>query len=113
VTEPTRRDRPGGQVGRTRLAWERSTFGLFATGAVLLLRHAGTLPLGPALVAAVAVALGLLCLVLGRRRARRIWTLRVADSGRAWVPDARQEVRLLGYGVAAVAAAAVLVMLLR
>jgi Domain of unknown function (DUF202) len=112
VTEPARRDRPGGQVGRTRLAWERSTFGLFATGAVLLLRHTSSLPLGPALVAAVALALGLLCLALGRRRARRIWTLRVADGGPVWVPDARHEVRLLGYGVATVAAAAVLAMLL-
>ena len=110
----SQQDPPGGQVGRTRLAWERSAVGLFATSAVLLLRHTSSIPVGEALVAGLAIALGLASLLLARRRVRAIWDLRTSerDPDLHWVPDARWEVRILGWGLAVIAAASVVALVL-
>jgi uncharacterized membrane protein YidH (DUF202 family) len=107
------RDRPGLQAERTRLAWERSAIGFLANGALALLKQSGPLAAGGAVLAVMAVALGLLVLWLGRRRGRRIETIRVGGVGgeRRVVSDARTEVLLIGWATAGFAVAVVAVFL--
>jgi putative membrane protein len=104
-------EKPGLQVERTALSWERSAFGLLAAGAILLLRPGGPLAVGRVLLAAVAVLLAVLVLGLGRRRRRRSATIRVV-AGRNVVPDARTEVPLFGWAVTGFAVATVVLLLM-
>jgi uncharacterized membrane protein YidH (DUF202 family) len=92
---------PGLQAERTELSWERSTIGLIASGTVLLLRQAEPVTLGRAALAAAALLLALQVVWFARRRGRRIKAPRGGS-----VPDARAEVLLLGWSVAALAAGA-------
>nr|WP_163797694.1 DUF202 domain-containing protein [Mycolicibacterium sediminis] len=64
-------DRPGLQPERTALSWERTSLGFLAIGALVLLRHAELALPGRFVVAALAFALALAVIVVGRRRAAR------------------------------------------
>lgn len=100
------RDLPGLQPERTYLAWERSALGFLASGALLLLRNRGPLPLARALLAGAALVLALLVAGLGLRRARRTRALTLRK-GREVLPDAGLEVLVTGFatGVFALGAA--------
>jgi putative membrane protein len=65
-------EKPGLQVERTQLAWERTAFGFLVGGAIPLLREGGPLAVGRGLLAGMAVLLALLVVVLARARAQRI-----------------------------------------
>lgn len=97
--------KPGLQVERTQLSWERSAFGFLVGGALLLLRH-GPLGVGRVALASIAGLLALGVFVLGYVRSRR-----VRDGGRH-IPTPWAEVVLLGYGTAAFALAIVIALLL-
>jgi uncharacterized membrane protein YidH (DUF202 family) len=103
-------EKPGLQLERTALSWERSALGLLAAGAILLFRQSGPVAVGRVLLAAAAVLLAVLVLGLGRRR-RRTAVIRVVG-GRNAVSDARTEVPLFGWAVAGFAAATVVLLLL-
>jgi uncharacterized membrane protein YidH (DUF202 family) len=98
------REKSGLQPERTALSWERSTIGLLAISAVLLLRQTGTPAVGRTVLAAAAILLALLVLGLGHRRRRSTGTFRIV-AGRNVVPDARTEVLLIGWAVAGFATA--------
>jgi uncharacterized membrane protein YidH (DUF202 family) len=104
-------EKPGLQVERTALSWERSALGLLAAGAILLFRQSGPAVVGRILLAAVAVLLAVLVLGLGRRRRRRTAVIRIVR-GRNVVSAARTEVPLFGWAVAGFAAATVVLLLL-
>lgn len=91
-------EKPGLQTERTLLSWERSSLGLLVGGALMLIRHHGPPIAGEPWLAASAGLLAVAVLVLGYRRSRRI------RPGAVEVPAL--EVRVLGYGTAAFAAAA-------
>lgn len=108
------RERPGRQLERTELAWERSTSGLLAAAAVLLFRHVDTLTPGRIALAAADLGLALLTAVLGRRRGRRLRTRLFGAGvgpagGTRTVPDASREVLIVSAGALLVAAGTVLV----
>jgi uncharacterized membrane protein YidH (DUF202 family) len=104
-------DKPGLQPERTALSWERSTIGLLAIGAVLLLRQTGTLAVGRTLLATATMLLALLVLGLGHRRRWRTSTIHVV-AGKNIVPDARTEVLLIGWAVAGFATATLVLLLM-
>jgi len=86
--------KPGLQVERTLLSWERSAFGIIVGGALILLRPHGPLEAGRIALAAVAGFFALVVLWLGFRRSRRVrQTL-------ATLAPPRLEVLVLGYGTA-------------
>ncbi|MDT7709913.1 MAG: hypothetical protein QOG20_5520 [Pseudonocardiales bacterium] len=95
-------DRPGAQGERTRLAWERSALSPLATAGLLLFKHVGP-PFGRVLLVAADILLAVVVLWSGRRRDRRICSLRTARSARTTVSDAGREV--VGAAVAATAIA--------
>lgn len=95
-------ERPGLQVERTLLSWERSALGFLVGGALILLKETGPFAIGRTALALVAGALTLMVLWLGYRRARRMRALRMTD-GRFDVPPARVEVIAIGCGTAAFA----------
>src|SRR4051812_42278435 len=97
------RDRPGRQLERTELAWERSTLGLVAAAALLLVRPVQPTS-GRLSLAVVDLALAVLTAVLGRRRARRLRALRSRPGPPRSVPDASREVLLVSAGAVLAAA---------
>ena len=99
---PQPRDRPGLQPERTHLAWERSALGFLASGALLLLRSRGPLPLARALLAGAALVLALLVAGLGLRRAQQT-RVPVLREGREVLPDAGLEVLVTGFATGAFA----------
>ncbi|MFB1294066.1 DUF202 domain-containing protein [Mycobacterium sp. pW049] len=98
--------KPGLQVERTQLSWERSAFGFLVGGALVLLRPHGPLHAGRVALASIAGLLALGVFALGYMRSRR-----VRDGGRH-VPPPRAAVLLLGYGTAAFALAIVVALVL-
>ena len=101
------RERSGRQFERTELAWERSTLGLLAAAALLLVRHVEP-TWGRLSLAAADVALALLVAGLGRRRGRLLRAHRGRPGAGSTVPDASREVLLVSAGALAVAAGTVL-----
>ncbi|OAN41759.1 DUF202 domain-containing protein [Mycolicibacterium iranicum] len=97
--------KPGLQVERTQLSWERSAFGIVVGGALILLRPHGPLEVGRVALASFAGLLALVVLWLAYRRSRR---MREAQSR---VPPPRVEVLILGYGTALFALAIVIALL--
>lgn len=97
------RERPGRQLERTELAWERSTLGLLAAAALLMLRHVEPMWARISLAAA-DVALAMLVAGLGRRRGRRLRAHRARVDTDNTVPDASREVLLVSAAAIAVAA---------
>lgn len=98
---------PGLQAERTTLAWTRTSLGLLANGALLLIRdfHGDAGPLGLAAVAAAAVlALSTYLIGVGRQRtlARRPLPERLSP---------RRQVYLLGVSVVALIVVSVLSLL--
>jgi uncharacterized membrane protein YidH (DUF202 family) len=87
---------------RTELSWERTALGPLATAALLLVKPLGS-SLGRVLLVAADIVLALVILWFGRRRDRRIGSLRTDSSGRTTVPDAGREV--VGTAVSAIAVA--------
>ncbi len=90
----SRAELPGLQAERTLLAWERTSLGLLANGALLLLRDTGFTRSPALLPAATALTLALLAAAIGLRRRRRI-----AHSAGDTVPEPSIEVLLLVSGV--------------
>ena len=88
----------GLQGERTQLSWERSAIGFLAGGAIPLLRVEG--PLGGArpVLAATGVALAILVVWLGRRRAKHV------TAGPDSVPAPRTEVFAIGVATTGFAA---------
>jgi putative membrane protein len=81
------------------LAWERSSLGFLAGGAIPLLREDGPLAVGRTLLAVTALLLALLVVILGRIRAQRIWA------------TPRTEVLLIGCATAGFAATIVVLLM--
>ena len=102
-------ERPGLQGERTELAWERSALGLLAAAALLLFRHVGP-DLSRLLLALADLALALLIVWFGQRRARHIRAMRPDRSGRTTVPDVRREIVWVGGAAAVIALATALVL---
>jgi uncharacterized membrane protein YidH (DUF202 family) len=86
---------------RTELAWERSALAPLAAAA-LLFKHVGP-TLGRVLLVAADVLLALVIIWFGRRRDRRIRSVRTDSSGRITVSDGGREV--VGAAAAATAIA--------
>jgi uncharacterized membrane protein YidH (DUF202 family) len=99
---PGPRDLPGLQAERTELAWERTALGILASGVFLLLRQQGSLDLGRVLLAVAALSISVLAAVTGWLRGRRIQAMRAGGRGPG-VPEARVEVVITGWTVAAFA----------
>lgn len=106
------RDRPGRQLERTELAWERSTLSLIAAAVLLLLRHIQPTWARIALASA-DVCLALLVIWLGRRRGARLRSLRAGPVGADAVPDAAREVLLVSLAAATVALATALLIVVQ
>lgn len=102
------RERPGRQLERTELAWERSTPGLLAAAAVLLFRHVQAITPGRIALAAADLALALLIAGLGRRRGRLLRGRLFGAGNAQTVPDASREVQIVSAGVLLIAAGTVL-----
>lgn len=97
--------KPGLQVERTQLSWERSAFGIVVGGALVLLRPHGPLEVGRVALASIAGLLALVVLWLGYRRSVRI------REAHGRVPQPRAEVLILGYGTALFGLAIVIALL--
>lgn len=97
--------KPGLQVERTQLSWERSAFGIVVGGALILLRPHGPLEVGRVALASFAGLLALVVLWLAYRRSRRI------REAQRRVPPPRVEVLILGYGTVLFALAIVIALL--
>lgn len=103
------RDRPGRQLERTELAWERSTLSLVAAAVLLLVRHVEP-TWGRIALAAADLGLALLVVALGRRRGRLLRAREPRPASGDAVPDASREVLLVSVGAMTIAlATAVLV----
>lgn len=101
------RDRPGRQLERTELAWERSTLSLVAAAVLLLLRHVE--PTWGRIALAVAdLALALVVIGLGRRRGHLLRARHPHPAPGDAVPDASREVLLVSAGAVTVAVATAL-----
>jgi uncharacterized membrane protein YidH (DUF202 family) len=87
---------------RTELAWERSALGPLAAATLLLFKQVGP-TLGRVLLVAADILLALVIIWFGRRRDRRIRSVRSDSSERSTVPDGGREV--VGAAVAATALA--------
>lgn len=97
--------KPGLQVERTQLSWERSAFGFLVGGALVLFRPHGPLEAGRVALASMAGLLALGVFALGYVRSRRV------RHGVRHIPPPRAEVVLLGYGTAVFALAIVVALL--
>ncbi len=62
--------RPGLQIERTHLAWERTAFGYLAVAAVLLFHTAGPVSRGRLVLAGVSIVLSLTVVIIARWRGR-------------------------------------------
>lgn len=103
------RDRPGRQLERTELAWERSTLSLVAAAVLLLVRHIEP-TWGRIVLAAADLGLALLVVALGRRRGHLLRARHPRPAAGEGVPDASREVLLVSAGAGTIAlATAVLV----
>jgi hypothetical protein len=108
-------DKPGLQPQGTALSWERSTIGLLAIGAVLLLRQAGTLTVGRTLLAATACCWrysSWASVTGGDGGPAQSMSSRHVVAGENIVPDARTEVLLIGWAVAGFATATLVLLLM-
>ncbi|WP_099023054.1 DUF202 domain-containing protein [Mycolicibacterium palauense] len=95
-------DKPGLQIERTHLSWERTAIGMLAIAAIVLFHHTGPLGSGRAALATLAVLLSLACFAVSRARGRL--TVATTATGRPAVPSAGAAVPLIGGGTAALAA---------
>lgn len=86
-------DRPGLQAERTVLAWDRTAVGFVVNGALVALRHIGSVP--PAQLAVAAVAL----LLAGACTAARGYRAVALRPTRRTTPPASRQVYLLAGGV--------------
>ena len=100
--------KPGLQIERTHLAWERTAIGFLAIGAIVLFNSGGPLREGRITLALLAIAAGLVTFGISRMRGRT--ALRTDQSSRLVVPAPVVSVWLIG-GSTALLAVALLVAL--
>jgi hypothetical protein len=105
-------ERPGRQLERTELAWERSTSGLLAAAAVLVFRHVQAITPGRIVLASADLALALLIAGLGRRRGRRLRGRPFGAGDARTVPAASGEVLIVSVAAVLIAAGTVLLIAL-
>jgi uncharacterized membrane protein YidH (DUF202 family) len=98
VTTPPK---PGLQIERTHLAWERTAIGFLAIAGIILFHHSGPIGEPRAVLAAVAIGLAFAVFVISRARGRL--TLRDDGRDRTVVPSPATAVRLVGAGTAVLA----------
>ncbi len=94
-------DKPGLQMQRTQLAWERSAVSFVAVAAILLFHQSGTLTWNRTLLSAVAMLMALLTMCVGRARGRI--TVSQNPAGLPVIRDPQRAVQLIGWGTTALA----------
>jgi putative membrane protein len=77
-------EKPGLQIERTHLAWERTAIGFLAIGVIVLFNSGGPLREGRTTLALLAIAPGLVTFGISRMRGRI--ALRTGESGRSVLP---------------------------
>lgn len=92
-------EKPGLQPERTRLAWERTSFGFMASAAIPLMGR-GPLTVHRTLLGIAGVALAVIAVYLGHRRSRDVTVA------------ARSEILFIGWATAAFAAAIIMFLIL-
>ena len=97
----TSSQKPGLQIERTHLAWERTALGFLAIAGIVLFHHDGPIGKPRAALATVAIGLAFSVFIISRVRGR----IAVRDDGRdrSVVPSPANSVRLVGAGTAVLA----------
>ena len=90
--------RPGLQIERTHLAWERTAIGYLAIAAIILFHHSGPLGKPRVALATLGIVLALVVFAISRTRAR-IGVYPDA-AGRSLVRSPHTMVRVAGWGTA-------------
>jgi uncharacterized membrane protein YidH (DUF202 family) len=93
--------KPGLQIERTHLAWERTAIGFLAVAAIILFHHQG--PIGEPRVVLASVAITMALSVFGISRLRGRISVRTVATGRSVVRGPDIAVRLIGWGTCALA----------
>ncbi len=102
--------KPGLQIERTHLAWERTAIGFLAIGAIVLFNSGGPLREGRTILALLAIAPGLITFGISRMRGRT--AVRPDQFGRSVIPAPVISVWLIGWSAAFLAAALLLALAL-
>jgi putative membrane protein len=103
-------EKPGLQLERTHLSWERTAIGFLAIGAIVLFNSGGPLREGRTTLALLAIAPGLVTFGISRMRGRT--ALRTDQSGRTVISAPGVPVWLIGGATAFLAAALLIALVL-
>lgn len=98
-------EKPGLQIQRTHLSWERTAVSFSAVAGVLLFHQSGRLAWDRTLLAALAMLMCLFVLWVGRVRGGI--SVGTDASGRPVIRNQQRAIQLIGWGTAIMAAAAV------
>lgn len=93
--------KPGLQIERTHLAWERTAIGFLAIAGIILFHHEGPIGEPRAVLATVAILLAFGVFVISRARGHI--AVRDDERDRPVVPSPANAVRLIGAGTAVLA----------
>lgn len=94
-------EKPGLQLQRTQLSWERSAVGLLAVAGTLLVHRNETLTWDRTVLAAVAVSLAVLVIWTSRRRGHS--RPHTDTAGRTTLPEFGWQIQLIGWSTGALA----------